>query len=276
MSTQHRQQKERHTNFKPNTVLKRFYNGISSGNIPKAARILEEIEKHPPHGLWMHRALALALEGPRNSVMEALDMLFSSRTPPHPTEQSDFIMLAVRQNNPEAALRLFEAGFRGTPGTQGHLLNQMKWGFRVDKERMRASYIFNAPVESLVNECARAVVANDPKGWLMELNAALPKPLPGREITRAVLYEMVNKRDRMNEIPRQGLDLARDLWWVDHNMAQLEYDDKLHARDYRGGPRHDDATLALYGEALSMIARSGLEEEPGPEPAAHATPRKRL
>lgn len=276
MGTQHRQQKEKHNNFKPKTALERFYNGISSGNIPKAAQILEEIEKHPPHGLWMHRALALALEGPRDNVMEALDMLFSSRTPPHPTEQSDFIMLAVKHNAPDAALRLFEAGFRGTPATQGHMLGQMKWGFGVDKKRMRASYISNAPIESVVNACARAVVANDPKEWLMELNAALPKPLPGREITRAVLYEMVNKRGRMNEIPRQGLDLARDLWWVDHNMAQLEYDDRLHARNYQGAPQYDDVTLALYGEALSMIARSGLEEEPGPEPVARATPRKRL
>lgn len=259
MATQHRPGKEHDKQAKP--LLELFYGAVKNGNPRRAKSLLTELEKHPPHGLWMHRALALAIEGHRAGRPNMVDLLLQSSHPPLPTERSDFIKLAFTPGSMDLLYTLLENGFRGHRATVDRLLQHISWNPKADVSRMKPAYLVGASTHALVDACASAIVHNAPEHWVRSLNACLPQPLPARKLTEALMHKMVREGDRMERVERASLNLARDLWWTDANLARLEYDQVQHARHYTGKPLWPEATVERYAQALSMIERSGIEEE---------------
>ena len=275
MSTQHRPGKEPDKQAKP--LLELFYASVKNGNVKRATQLLGQVNKHPPHGLWMHRALGLAIEGNTQWRHAMVDMLLGSPHPPQPTEKSDFIKLAMAQGDMDLAYTLLEQGFRAHPNTVNRMLEQIAWNPKADTSRMKAPYLVGARKEQLVESCAAAVVNNAPEYWVRMLNACLPQPLPAQQITERLMGKMAQMGSRMEDIERSSLNLARDLWWTDANMAKLHYDKLDHARHYTGKPLYTEDSLRNCAQALSMIERSGIEEElVAVANSAPAAPRKRL
>lgn len=276
MTSQHRPGREH--DKQPKSTLELFYSAVKNGNIRRVRSLLAELDKHPPHGLWMHRALALAIEGQPSGRANMVDVLLHCKHPPVPTERSDFIKLALSHQDMGLAYTLMEHGFRGHPATVNQMLQQTIWNPKADVERMKPAYLAGASTPRLVEACAAAIVHNAPEHWVRTLNHCLPQPLPAQKITEQLMHQMVRQGGRMEDIAQSSLNLARDLWWTDANLARLEYDRAQHARHYTGKPLWPEETLDRYAQALSLIERSGIEEELGfttPAPT-RSPPRNRL
>jgi hypothetical protein len=102
---------------RPSTPLEKLSQAILSSRPAAFARALGEIHLKKPDGNWGHRALGIALtDGAREHKLAFVEALLASKNAPKPTENSDFIRLAIEHDADDCLGALLDGGFKPMVG----------------------------------------------------------------------------------------------------------------------------------------------------------------
>ena len=213
MPTAHRPQKE--YGKQPQQLLERFITAIDNENLPKVRKLLREIEKSPPEGLWMHSALATALKVRADNQIEYINCLLESPLAPQDTKGADFIITAIKDGaKPEVMKTLLKAGF--CPRQRGckflFALVERGGANNLDTAWLHPHHLHEAEPDQIIRAAAAAICQDASAHWIKTLATLLPDPVPTHKITRKVL-EWTIGRESENKIPSN-----RSLEWAERNQ----------------------------------------------------------
>lgn len=216
---------QKETRKAPISDLERFLSAMRQGKMQKMKEVLPLLEKSPPPGLWMHTALRQALEIATPHKMEVVKLLLQSKCPPIDTPQSDFISLCFALRVPkEIRLTLLEAGF--TPNEKGcrNLINKTRYDGlerkQEDLEGVQAGHLRHANPKDVIEACAKQMARDIDSPLFHILRAALPNPVPHKQLTRAFIYQLTVKRDPV--MTSEAFDKIQGTGLIDLQEIQRE------------------------------------------------------